>query len=61
LSRKPGIVKDKRYLQHSAGFAHPESPERLAAIYEMLHNPLMAWKFTEIEPREATPEMKSSG
>ena len=40
MSRKTGIVKDTRYLQHSAGFAHPESPERLAAIYEMLDNPL---------------------
>ena len=53
MSRKPGIVKDTRYLQHSAGFAHPESPERLAAIYTMLDNPAMSWKFTEIEPREA--------
>ena len=56
MSRKTGIVKDKRYLQHSSGFAHPESPERLAAIYEMLDNPIMSWKFTEIEPREATHE-----
>jgi acetoin utilization deacetylase AcuC-like enzyme len=54
MSRKTGIVKDKRYLKHSAGHAHPESPERLAAIYEMLNNPSMAWKFMEIEPREAT-------
>ena len=54
MSRKTGIVKDTRYLQHSAGFAHPESPERLAAIYEMLDNPLMHWKFTHIEPRVAT-------
>ncbi len=54
MPRKTGIVKDTRYLQHSAGFAHPESPERLAAIYEMLENPLMDWKFTHIEPREAT-------
>ena len=54
MSKKTGIVKDTRYLQHSAGFAHPESPERLAAIYEMLDNPLMHWKFTQIEPREAT-------
>jgi acetoin utilization deacetylase AcuC-like enzyme len=54
MSKKTGIVKDKRYLQHSAGFAHPESPQRLAAIYEMLENPVMSWKFTEIEPREAT-------
>ncbi|MGA2781264.1 MAG: histone deacetylase [Smithella sp.] len=54
MSKKTGVVKDNRYLQHSAGFAHPESPERLAAIYEMLDNPLMSWKFTHIEPREAT-------
>jgi len=54
VSQKIGVVKDNRYLQHSAGFAHPESPERLAAIYEMLDNPLMSWKFTHIEPREAT-------
>jgi len=54
MSKKTGVVKDNRYLRHSAGFGHPESPERLAAIYEMLDNPLMAWKFIEIEPREAT-------
>jgi len=54
MSRKTGIVKDKRYLQHSAGFAHPESPERLRAIYAMLDNSAMNWKFMEIEPREAT-------
>ena len=54
MAKKTGVVKDMRYLRHSAGFGHPESPERLAAIYEMLHNPLMAWKFIEIEPREAT-------
>ncbi|MEN6421142.1 MAG: histone deacetylase [Smithella sp.] len=54
MSRKTGIVKDGRYLQHSAGFAHPESPERLAAVYEMLDNPLISWKFTHIEPREAS-------
>ncbi len=56
MSRKTGIVKDSRYLQHSAGFAHPESPERLTAIYEMLDNPGMSWKFTDIEPRAATQE-----
>ena len=54
MSKKTGIVKDNRYLQHSAGFAHPESPERLAAIYEMLDNPLMSWKFTHIDAREAS-------
>ncbi len=56
MSRKTGIVKDGRYMQHSMGFAHPECPERLAVIYEMLDNPLISWKFTQIEPREATHE-----
>ena len=54
MSKKTGVVKDIRYMKHSCGFAHPESPQRLAAIYEMLDNPLMSWKFTHIEPREAT-------
>ncbi len=54
MSRKTGIVKDNRYLLHSGGFSHPESPERLAGIYEMLDNPAMSWKFTRIEAREAT-------
>jgi acetoin utilization deacetylase AcuC-like enzyme len=54
MSRKTGIVEDRRYLLHSAGFCHPESPERLAGIYEMLDNPAMSWKFTHIEAREAT-------
>jgi acetoin utilization deacetylase AcuC-like enzyme len=35
---------------------HPESPERLEAIYAMLEAPDMAGKFTEISPRLATHE-----
>ncbi len=54
MPRKTGIVKDIRYLRHSTGFAHPESPERLGAIYEMLENSSMAGKLTEIQPRLAT-------
>ncbi len=54
MSRKVGIVKDRRYLHHSAGASHPESPARLASVYEMLDNPDMSWKYTEIDPREAT-------
>ena len=56
MSGKTGIDKDTRYMQHSAGFAHPESPLRLAAIYDMLDDPAMSWKFTSIEPREAAFE-----
>ncbi|MEN6620616.1 MAG: histone deacetylase [Smithella sp.] len=56
MFRKTGIVKDERYMLHTAGFAHPESPLRLAAIYEMLDSPGMSKKFVEIKPREATHE-----
>ena len=54
MSRKTGIVTDSRYLGHGAGFPHPESPERLAAIYRMLEQPDMAGKFVPIPPRPAT-------
>jgi len=54
VSRKTGIVKDSRYLQHTAGASHPESPERLASVYEMLDNPNMSWKYVHIEPSEAS-------
>jgi len=56
MSRKTGIVKDGRYLQHTAGFSHPESAARLAAIYELLDNPDTSWKYSPIEPREASTD-----
>jgi len=56
MSRKTGIVKDRRYLRHDAGFGHPESPQRLQATYAMLEAPDMAGKFVEIEPRYASHE-----
>ena len=56
MSKNTGIVEDLRYLRHGAGSAHPETSERLIAIYEMLDNPDMAWKFTAIDARHATHE-----
>ena len=56
MSKKTGVVEDLRYIRHGAGFAHPETPERLVAIYEMLDNHDMAWKFTGIDARHATRE-----
>ena len=53
MLKKTGIVKDPKYLRHGDGFSHPESPERLKAIYEMVENPDMSWKFREIEARYA--------
>jgi acetoin utilization deacetylase AcuC-like enzyme len=54
MSRRTGIVKDSRYLQHTAGAAHPESAARLASVYEMLDNPHVSWKYIDIEPRAAS-------
>ena len=54
MSRKTGIVKDNRYMDHGTGIGHPESPQRLAAIYQMLSDPPMAGKCTLIPPRLAT-------
>ncbi len=34
--RKTGIVRDNRYMEHFMGEGHPECPERLEAIYQML-------------------------
>ncbi|MDP2267986.1 MAG: histone deacetylase, partial [Deltaproteobacteria bacterium] len=41
-------------MDHGAGGDHPESPERLAVIYEMLALPEMAEKFVQIPARPAT-------
>jgi len=48
-----GIVKDPRYMDHWMGDYHPECPQRLKVIYDMLEEPDMAGKFQEITPRFA--------
>ena len=54
MSKKTGIVKDWRYVRHGIESSHPESPQRLISIYEMLDNPDMVWKFIGIDAREAS-------
>jgi acetoin utilization deacetylase AcuC-like enzyme len=56
MSKKTGIVQDGRYLLHGAEISHPEAPQRLASIYEMLDNPDMMWKFIGIDARMAMRE-----
>ena len=56
MSKNTGFVKDRRYLRHGSDFSHPETPQRLKAIYEMLDNPDMSWKFIGIDARHATRE-----
>jgi len=53
---KTGIVKDWRYLEHNMGEAHPESPERIRVIYEMLEEEKGSDFFSLIAPRPATEQ-----
>jgi acetoin utilization deacetylase AcuC-like enzyme len=53
---KTGIVRDTRYIEHRTGDFHPESHRRLEVIYEMLNDPDMADKYTDVPVREATEE-----
>jgi len=36
VKAKVGIVRDERYLLHQPGLMHPDHPDRLRAIYDML-------------------------
>ena len=50
---KTGIVRDNRYMNHQTGAFHPESPQRLEAIYGMLEEPDMAGRFNDVPVRRA--------
>jgi len=51
-----GIVRDPVYLMHDMGVYHPESPERLAAIYRMIDEEGSSLNLMEIAPRDAEHE-----
>jgi len=53
---RTGIVKDNRYLEHRMDPGHPESPERLRVIYQMLEEKEMKGLIEMVKPREATRE-----
>ncbi|PKN63527.1 MAG: histone deacetylase [Deltaproteobacteria bacterium HGW-Deltaproteobacteria-15] len=53
---RTGIVRDKRYMSHWMGDYHPEKPERLKAVYEMLDEPSMTGRFVEVTARPAVRE-----
>ncbi len=42
MDRKTAIFKDPLFLEHDPGYGHPESPERLRVLYEMLARPEQA-------------------
>ena len=51
-----GIIRDDFYKKHINGYGHPECPERLEVLYEMLDDPEMNGLFKKIYSREATEE-----
>ncbi len=48
------IIKDDRYLEHSAGEGHPESPNRLRVIHDLLEQEFP--NLPQLQPRLATPD-----
>ncbi len=56
MSGKVAFISDPAYLEHHTGIGHPESPQRLAAIWESLHDSGLWDKLVHIEPRAASVE-----
>jgi acetoin utilization deacetylase AcuC-like enzyme len=53
---KTGFVYNDIFLKHEVMPGHPERPERLGAILEMLDETGLANELRHIAPREATAE-----
>jgi acetoin utilization deacetylase AcuC-like enzyme len=51
-----GYLLDDRYLLHDPGAQHPESPQRLIALRQMLESSGAKDRFQRIQPREASAE-----
>ncbi len=54
--KKLGIVLDKLFVDHDNGMGHPESPERLLAIIDMLKDTKLLEEVVRLEPRDASKE-----
>jgi acetoin utilization deacetylase AcuC-like enzyme len=53
--RKTGVLRDPRFLNHQTASGHPESPNRLAAIYEKLDLSELGSNMEAILPQQAQP------
>ena len=51
--KKTGVLYDERYLRHDTGPNHPESPERLKAIYQGIKEADLLPKLTLIQAKRA--------
>ena len=54
--RKIGIAIDELYVKHENGYDHPESPERVYVINDMLNQTEIIKKIKVLKPRDATKE-----
>lgn len=54
--KKTGIVRHQLYLEHRTEIMHPESPQRLQSLYDMLDQTDFGDSLVYIEPRYATLE-----
>ncbi len=55
MTRKVGVIRDSRYLEHKPGLVHPEAPSRLRSVYRMLDKEFEN-RLVQIEPKLATLE-----
>lgn len=55
--KRTGVVKDQRYMEHVMDPGHPESPDRLREIYQMIEEEEMRGRFlSKVNPRPSTRE-----
>lgn len=50
--KKTGLVTSSEYLKHSSIYSHPENPERLKAILDLISERNILDKLIKIEPEE---------
>jgi acetoin utilization deacetylase AcuC-like enzyme len=56
VTLRVALYDDPLFLQHDAGFGHPERPERVEAIAEGLRVSGLAARMSARPPRDATPD-----
>ena len=50
------VIRDEIFLEHDPGFGHPESPQRLRAIYKRIEKPDVKGLYQVLKPRMASKE-----
>ena len=50
------VIRDERFTEHLEGIPHLETPKRVQAFQEILEDPSIREKWSEVAPRPATVE-----